>query len=448
MKAFKMVIVLVILLALTALQGCSSSTSHDSGPSPGTAVVTLHKVNDLYYRVDINMQAAGHYDIGQQYAQQIKNGVPDFEFQVDKGLKWMVDLLHFMDTRITFEVIAKRAQAILPNIPTEYQDEIRGMQSVFSGTDDTLGNAKLSKNKLLVYELGPDVLRLFSCSASAAFGDATESGKTILGRNLEWLEITLPYLASLQTVAILHNGSKSVVLFGFLGQFHAISALSASSVFGSILDSEVGEDYQLSGDERSYPMDLRYALENQTSLQGVADFFGGKKYAYDFNLFLADADRAAVLELDIHSPFTGLRTATSALKTGTKVPILPWNFPNAIALVNWFTLPGTVDNSKRWEGNAPRWKTFIDLYQLFLPQGKITMDVMKLITGYPGSGDDGKAASGAIWRYNDWESEVQSIIMNMETFETWVSFQPAGQEPLHSPNYIQVFSGNPFGGKE
>ncbi|MFH0803246.1 MAG: C45 family autoproteolytic acyltransferase/hydrolase [bacterium] len=446
MKDFKMAIVVVILLAFTALQGCSSSTSHESGPSPSPSpvVVTLNRVNDLYYKVDINMQAAGHYDIGRQYALQIKNGVLGFESQVDAGLKAMFDQLHIWDEHLTFEKLVERAQAILPNIPTEYQDEIRGMQSVFSDTDDTLGNGKLSRNKLLVYELGPDVLRVSSCSASAAFGDATERGKTILGRNLEWVDVTLQNLAYLQTVAILHNGSKSIVLFGFLGQLHTISGLSAGGVFGAILDSDAVDSYLLHGNERSYPMDLRYALENQTSLQGIADFFGGKRYAYDFNIFLADADRAAVLEVDIQSPFSGLRTATSALKT--EIP--PWNFPNAIAVVNWFTLPGTIDNSGRWFGNAPRWGSFINLYQQYLAQGKITMDVMKVITGYPGPGPDeeqkGKALYGAIWRYNDGESEVQSIIMDMETLETWVSFQPAGQPPLHSPNYIQVFSGNPF----
>jgi hypothetical protein len=444
MKIHRMLVVLACLLAVTTLQGCRSSTSADYGPSPINSAVKMQRVSDLYYRVDINMQAAGHYDIGRQYALQIVNNVPGFESQVVKGLKEMFRLIHFLDEDITFEDIIERAQTILPNIPMDYQEEIRGMQSVFSGTDDSLENEKLSRNKLLVYELGPDVLRVYSCSASAAFGGATERGKTILGRNLEWVDTTLKYLASLQTVAILHNGGKSVVLFGFLGQLHAISALSAGGLFGSILDSEAGLDYWLIGDERSYPMDLRYALENQTNLQQVADFFGSRRYAYDFNVFLADANRAAVLEVDIHSPFSGLRTSTSAIKTDTEEPILAWNHPDAIAVVNWFTLPGTLDNSAKWPGNPARWKTYIDLYRQYLEQGLISMDTMKLITGYPGPENDGKAINGAIWRYDDFESEVQSIIMNMETLETWVSFQPEGQAPLRIPNYILVFGGNPF----
>ena len=424
-----------------------TTISLDNFLGEDSSVLTLQHVSNLYYRVDINMQAASHYAIGRQYGLQIKNSVTNFESEVDAGLTEMVTLLQLIDESITFEKLVERAKTILPNVPSAYQEEILGMQSVFSSTDDTLRNGKLSQNKVLLYQFVADVMRLDSCSASAAFGNATDTGKTILGRNLEWLDVTLGHQACLHTVTILHNGNKSIVLFGFLGQSQITSGFSASGIFASILDSEVGLPYRLSGNERSYPMDLRYALENQTNLQGIASFLGGQSYAFDFNIFLADAERAAVLEVDIHTPFSGLRTATSPLKTGTREPILPWNFQNAIAVVNWFTLPGTVDNSDCWEGNAPRWNSFIDLYQQYLNQGKITMDVMKLITGYPGPSNDGKAINGAIWRYEDGiipESEGQSIVMNMKTFETWVSFQPVGQPALRSPNYVLVFSGNPF----
>lgn len=448
MKRPEQAILLIFLLSIATIQGCGSSqggsTSQWGGPTQDTSAVAVTKVNDLYYQVDINLRTTAHYDIGQQYALKISQSASDFESQVDGGLETMLELMQQIEEDITFEELIERAQTILPNIPAEYQDEIRGMQSVYSSTDDTLGNGKLSQNKLLVYVLAPDVLRLLTCSASAAFGDATETGKTVLGRNLEWNDAAIPNMASLQTVSILKDGSRSIVLFGFLGQLCAISGLSASGIFGSILDSETGLPYQLQGNERSYPMDLRYALENQTSLQGIADFMSNRSYAFDFNIFLADKDRAAVLEVDVTTPFSGLRTSTSALKTDTDVPILPWSFPNAIAAVNWFTLPGTIDNTGDWDGNAPRWSSFIDLYQQYLAQGRITIDVMKLITGYPGPGGDGQAASGAIWRYEDDESEVQSIIMNMETLETWVSFQPPDQPPLHSPAYVRIFSASPF----
>ena len=451
MGKVKAAFVLIAIVLFATMGWCGSS-------SGAADIVTVQRMNNLYYKVDINMLSASHYKIGRSLALQIKKGVPDYEQQVDAGLKAMVDLMrgsiaplpYFNDFGI--KDLVKRAKDIFTNVPKEYQDEIRGMQSVFSSTDDTLGNGKLSQNKILIYNLAPDVMRVMSCSASAAFGSMTVSGKTIVGRNLEWYDKTLPNMAAMHAVVQIHNGRNSVVLFGFLGQMIAISGFNASRVFGAILDSPVDRIYSLRGGERSYPMDLRYALENQTTLQGVADTFSGKSYAYDFNIFLADAKTSSVLEVDIHKPFCGLRTSTSKLKSKeeTKVEILPWNFPDAIACVNWFTLKGTSDNTGgewwTWDGNAPRWSTFIDLYKQYSGHSKITMDAMKAIMGYNGSWwKTGCAKYGAIWRYNDDESEVQAIVMDMDTLETWVSFQPPSQhDPLQSPNYIQVFSSNPF----
>lgn len=427
----------IVLLFLAMLQGCSSGAD--------SALVAIQKVNDLYYRVDINMVAASHYEIGKQYALQIKNTVPDYESLIDSSIKVTIDLLKQYDQDIDFNTLNTRAHSIVGNIPTDYQQEIQGMQSVFSSTDDTVGNGQLSQNKLLVYELAPDVARAISCSASAAFGSGTATGKTILGRNLEWNDDTRPFLSALHSVVMLHNGNNSIVLFGFIGQLYVISGFNTSKVFVSTLDSDVGIPYMLDGDERSYVMDLRYALENQTTLKGVADYLTGKPYAYDFNIFMADENSSAVFEDDIHNAFSGLRTATSTLKTDTETPILPWNFSNAITCVNWFTLPGTIDNSSLWDGNAARWNTFSTLYtNAFANGGKLSMDTMKQITSYPGPQSDGKGTNGAIWRYNDADSEMQSIIMDMNTLETWISFQPAGAPPLQSPNYIQVFSRSPF----
>ena len=426
--------ILATLLALAAY-GCGGTS---------TPLVTISKVNDLYYRVDINMVGTGHFEIGRQYAQQIMASAPGFESQADAGIEATIEMLQAAGYDINISTLITRARTIYANIPAEYQDEIQGMQSVFSSQDDTPGNGKLSQNKLLVYELAPDVMRAVSCSASAVFGSSSESGATIVGRNLEWHDEILQYMAEMQTVAVLHNGAKSVVFFGFIGQLYPVSGFNSNFIFASILDSDVGVDYALTGNERSYVMELRYALENQSTIQGVADSMSNKPYAYDFNIFLADRQASDVLEVDIHTPFSGLRSSTSALKTDTEEEILPWNFPDAITCVNWFTLPGTIDNTAAWEGNPTRWSSFITLYGQYLAQGKIGVDAIERITSYTGSDGSGKAESGAIWRFEDGESEIQSIIMKMDTAETWVSFQPAGQAPLRSPNYIQVFTGSPF----
>jgi hypothetical protein len=454
MKTIKLTLVLVIvLLSVIALQGCGSSGSGPSDPPPAPPpppAVTIQKVNGTYYRVDVDMSAVSHYEFGRQFALQIKNTVPDFELFVNLSIQATITMLQEYDPDMDFDELSARAHAIYNNMPEEYQQEIQGMQSVFSSTDDE-DYDQLSRNKLLVYELAPDVARLISCSASAAFGSGTTTGKTIVGRNLEWNDNTRPFLSRLHEVVVLHNGSKSCVFFAFVGQLYPISGFNTNKLFVATLDSDTGLPYPDDddmADKRSYVMDLRYALENQATIQGIADYLTGKKYAYNFNIFLADENTAAVFEdntvtaTPLSPPFSGLRTATSLLKTP---PIPAWNFSNAIACVNWFTLPGTYDNSSFWSGNLTRWNSFINLYSsAFANGGKVDMDIMKQIMGYPGPTNTGKAVpDGAIWRYNEGDSEMQSIIMNMETLETWVSFQPEGVA-LKNPNYIQVFAGNPF----
>ncbi len=435
-----MTLVAIILLSMSCVCGCGSGSS--SSNDDDQTAVTISRVNDTYYMVDLYMTKASHYEIGRQYALQIKKNVPDFEKHIDSILVNTIELLQIMDPYIDFKTLSTRANAIFANVPEDYRQEILGMQSVFSSDDDTQDNGRLSKNKLLVYALGPDVARAGNCSASAAFGSATENGKTIVGRHLEWNDYTLEDLSYLHAVMVTHNGSKSIVNSCFAGQLFVISGFNTSKVFAAILDSDVAEEYKLYGNERSYVMDLRYALENNTTIQDVAGFLSRKNYAYDFNIFLADENVAKVLENDVDTPFSGLRTSTSVLKDDEDLE--PWPFANAISCVNFFVLPETVDNLDVWEGNMPRWDSFITLYGQYLAEGKITTDVMKEIMSYPGPEGDCQAENGAIWRADDGDSVMQSIIIRMDTLQTWISFQPAGKDPITKPNYIKVFSGSPF----
>lgn len=339
-------IILAIALALVAvLLGCGSSAPP----------VTIQQIAGKYYRVDINMSAATHYELGRQYALQIKNTVPDYETRIDSFEQYMLGLLQDAQRHaqppispvITFDDISARARDLYANIPGDYQQEIQGMQSVFSYATDTLGDGRLSQNKLLVFELFGDVARVNNCSASAAFGDGTVTGTTIAARSLEWKAGTTKYIAGIHTVLVLHNGARSLVSFNALGGLAAISAFNSNKVFGAMLDSEVYQEYPSAKGKRSYMMDLRYALENATSLQGVADYLTDKDYSFNFNIFLADENTAGVFEDDPSRPFSGLRTALSPLKGNVD----PWNYPNAVAVVNCFMLPGSDDNCALWNGN-------------------------------------------------------------------------------------------------
>lgn len=153
MKTLKVTLFAIVLAATLALQGCGSSN-----PTPA---VTMQKVAGTYYRVDIDMSAASHYEIGRQYALQIQANVPDYEARIDSFLQYMIGLLQHAQQQalppitplITFDDLNTRAHDLYANIPEEYQQEIQGMQSVFSYTTDMLGDGRLSQDELLVYEL-------------------------------------------------------------------------------------------------------------------------------------------------------------------------------------------------------------------------------------------------------------------------------------------------------
>ncbi len=392
--------------------------------------VSIKNVKGIYWMVDLDFEKASHYEVGRQYAQQIKINVLDYEIRIDS-------FLDFMQKQIGIDLATLKARAldISKNIPEEYMEEIKGMQSVFSYTKDQLGDGRLSQNELLVFELFADVGRLSGCSASAVFGNSSSTGKTIIERNLEWTELPNSEMQIIHAVVNLKNKDKSLCSFGFLGNLGYISAVSDDKIFAALLDVGTGRPYPATAGKRSYVMDLRYALENKTTLKDVANYMSNKDYAYSHIVFLADENSSFVLEDDIGSPSRGLRSSTSAL-----IPGYTWNHPNAIVTVNEFLLPGNAVPQRPVD--VDRWKSFSTFYDKFLSRnGKIDVGKMKKIAGYPGK--DGRYATGALFRPGDHYPSLQLIIMRMDTLETWVAFAPVGAQPF-TPTYIEVFKKNPF----
>ena len=419
-------IVVLFFLAVTLL------ISSNCNPGYAAQAVTIKKVQGIYYMVDINLETNSHYEVGRQYAEQIKANVPDYEARVDSFLNCMQQMLG-----LDFATLRDRAFDISKNVPPEYMEEIKGMQSVFSYTTDRIGDGHLSQNKLLVFELFADVARLSGCSASAVFGNSSSTGKTIIARNLEWHDLPHSYLQATHAVVHIRNENKSLCSFTFLGMLGFISAVSDDKIFAALLDTVTDKPYPSTAGKRSYIMDLRYALENETTLKGIADYMSNKDYAYSHIIFLADENSAFVLENDIGSPSRGLRSATSTLEPG-----LTWDHPNAIVTVNNFVLPGNAEPSLSDEDDTDRWKNFSTLYDKFLSNnGKVDVDKIKQIAGY--YGENGTCATGAVFRPRDHYPSMQLIIMRMDTLETWVAFAPTGPQPS-APTYINVFKKNPF----
>jgi len=403
-------------------------------PSAGT--VEIKKMQNAYYLVTINLSGLSHKEMGRQYAEKIMQVMPEYGAIMDGMMKDQFELLK--SAGLTFDIVKNRAIALEQQIQPEYRDEIEGMASVFSSGRDEPGDGQFSRNEFLVWQFYADAVRPTQCSASAAFADASASGYTIVGRNLDWYTLKDNSLAKIHAITLIHEGSKSIVCVNFLGQLTPVSGFNEHHVFGAILDCETGAAYPPLQGKRSYIFDLRYGLENDSTMASLADFMKDKDYTFNHLIFLADEHSAGVLEDNIGSKARGLRTPSSQLRSGAE-----WGIPNTFATVNDNRLPGNFVENPRSQSNLKRWANLKSQYSLQLKSGKIDIEKMKLIAGYP-STDGNAKSSGALFRSNDHAPTLQSIILKMDTYELWVAFAPLGKLPM-KPVYLRVFEGDPFG---
>ena len=399
------------------------------------SAVEIKKMQNTYFLVTIDLTGLSHKDMGRMYGEKIRQAMPSYDTVMDAMMKDQFDMLK--QAGLSFDIVKQRAIALLQQVQPEYRDEIEGMASVFSAAKDETGDGIFSRNEFLVWQFYVDVVRPTQCSASAAFADASASGNTIVGRNLDWYSLKDNSLAKIHTVTIIHNGSRSIACINFLGQLTPVSGFNEHHVFGAILDCETGAAYPPIQGKRSYHFDLRYGLENDSTIESLASFMKDRDYTFNHLIFLADEHSAGVLEDNIGSKARSLRTPLSKLRPGAE-----WGIPNTFATVNDNRLPGNFVENPEYPGNLKRWSSLKNQYSSQLKSGRIDIEKMKLIAGFP-STDGSAKSSGALFRSNDHTPTLQSIILKMDTYELWVGFAPQGKLPM-KPSYLQIFSGDPF----
>lgn len=432
--------VLVIMVAVVTmgmlLIGCEIQGSEKDSKSGS---VTLERKNDGYFYGVIDLTKMSHTQMGEEYGKAIAKVFPDYEKHVDSMLKDQFELLAAAKESIgydlNFELCTARAMDIQKNLQPEYQEEIAGLQQVFNYEQDVLGDGRLSQNEMLVYQLFGDVMRPTQCSGAAAFGEASATGSTIVGRNLDWDLLQHDDASAMHTVLYLKDGDQSIVMFNILGSLVPISGYSDDKVYVASLDAETHAPYPDTTDKRSYFFDFRYALENTKTLEEAAAYLSTESYTMNHLVLMADENKAQVLENNIGSPGRGLRSWDSTLQAGKT-----WGIADTIATVNDFRLVNNFVAPEDPIDNL-RWESYRNNITAALSTGKIDVDKMKQIVGYYGT--DGKPVpSGAVFR-SDHIPSIQSMVIRMDTLETWIAFKPSGSTPL-APTYTEVFAENPF----
>ena len=90
--------------------------------------------------------------------------------------------------------------------------------------------------------------------------------RQLSGSNLDWYALKDNSLAKIHAITLISDGTKSIACVNFLGQLTPVSGFNEHHVFGAILDCETGAAYPPVKGKRSYHFDLRYGLENDSTI--------------------------------------------------------------------------------------------------------------------------------------------------------------------------------------
>ncbi len=395
MKKIIFNIVLLILL-IVVLTGCGS-----------VKVKYIGSKEQGYFEVIMNYNLDSDYHMGQLYGEALVTQCPTLE-------AGFANYFSSLSTD-TYNTIMARIQQIKNQIPREHRDFINGFARKFSGgTTNSKDDGKLSVDELLYFSLIGDIHRSNECSIVAVYGAASDTGKPLIGRLLDWSK------GSHGAVYYIRKGNKKIINIGTSVLSQSVStALNQHGIFVATLDAPTGEAFPdlSSNTYYSYHFDLRYALENFGTIEEITSHLNNKAYTFNHLVAIGDNITVKVLENNLNGSRT-LRESTSLLRAG-----VIWEYPNAIAAVNAFLLPENYDNFSMNPFNTLRWKSIREQMSLYYGAGRtITDEEMKLIATYYGTNID-QLTDGVIMNsltqqiviYDSFKSSLKIFFRNNRT---------------------------------
>ncbi|WP_072998468.1 C45 family autoproteolytic acyltransferase/hydolase [Mariniphaga anaerophila] len=210
-------------------------------------------------------------EMGHQYGSILKKQL--------EGLDYITDKFFPENKQIEYINIAKNSEDKLPSETLEF---VKGM-SVSSGVD---------YYKLLAINAVPRV----SCSVLAVWGDASEDGKLLMGRNADYQFKKIN--KALGIIVVKHPATGyATVASSFLGLAGAFTGINEKGVcYGNML---VYNGIENKEDENGLPIQLlmQTAAETQNSAREMIDYLTARKHVIPINVMCADKNEAIVAEL-------------------------------------------------------------------------------------------------------------------------------------------------------
>lgn len=305
---------------------------------------------NTHYQVEINyLDGVSRKEIGKLYGHAILKAVPNYEYLVDSYLKEKIP------SQAAYLVLLIRAKAMKQNLDPLYVEEIDGISSAFSyGAENKLGDGMVSRDEFLLLSLLPDVGRATQCSVISVWGSRSSTGGSLIARSLDWFSGSSRQLNRIQSLTAYHTPGKNTVMsIGYLGFSGILTGINSKRLFAAILDSPSGKKngFFYHG-YRSYSLDLRQALEEESDPMNVGQRLSSQPYAFNHLVFLGDRQSGYVLENALEKK-RELRKDTSELNLG-----ITWGYNDSVAAVNSFLIKGNPKNHDAIPINPPRWDIF------------------------------------------------------------------------------------------
>jgi len=428
----KKLIAAALILCQVLLFGCAGRT------------VTVVEGQSSYHEKGVTITNKGNYfnvvldytsgltnrEMGAAYARGILKVVPNFESLVDSYISEINNDIEYRNNMYNKD-------GLVTQIDKRYMDEIEGMASVLSKDYKNQRNDnKISKDELYLYNLIADIGQGTQCSFVSVYGSRSATGSTIAGRNLEWFGGQYNQISQIQAVITFIYPQKKICSIGYLGYMGILTGINDSKNFAAILLAPTGEAYNSQG-KRSFPLDLRTALETYDTIEEIADYMKDSKkyYANNHIIALSDPDKSIILENNI-SGFgphgsrvkRAIRTADSRLNDG-----VTWGISDAIGSVNSFLLYGNYDNHTHEQHNNKRWENMKK--QLLAGGDKVTPEELKSVITYDNGSPGAAIESGDI--YN--RETTQMVLFQPKTMSLEVYFRPKTSERNpDTPIFVKV----------
>jgi hypothetical protein len=231
----------------------------------------------------------------------------------------------------------------------------------------------------------------------------------------------LNQLPQIQALITFKYPTVQLCSIGYLGYQGIITGFSTNHIFAGIIDSITGAPFSSLG-KRSYPLDLRWALETKTTLKDAAAVMldPHNNYAVNHVICMADSRQGILIENNFSGQGTGtqqvrraIRNAGSRLNKG-----ITWGIDNAVASVNSFLLKGNTDNQTPNSYNTKRWKNIKK--QLLAKGPVVTREELKEVAVYDDGAPGTFADSGDL--YN--RMTLYLVIFEPDTFSLEIFFHP------------------------